>query len=222
MKIMFVFTLLFSVSIHAAESKCFGRTSNGRLENGVRLPLSGENFISYSTVLSYAGRTYVHSAVKDIMIDSYSNLNSELPEKIYKYGETGFKNGGKFKPHKTHTNGLSVDFFTPMNDVENRSRHLPTTISNKFGYNIELKGNGEYKNLKIDYEAMAAHVASLHKSSVKRGFDLWRVIFDPQLRPPLYETAYGDYLKMFVSFSKKRSWVTHDDHNHVDFKIPCD
>ena len=52
-------------------------------------------------------------------------------------------------------------------------------------------------------------------------FDLWRVIFDPKLQPKLFKTKYGDYLKANVQFSKKRSWLRHDEHYHVDFSVPC-
>ena len=29
------------------------------------------------------------------------------------------------------------------------------------------------------------------------------------------------YLKDNIQFSKRRSWVRHDEHYHVDFAIPC-
>ena len=48
-----------------------------------------------------------------------------MPDTVYKYTETGFENGGKFRPHKTHQNGLSVDFMTPVKNKNNESVHLP-------------------------------------------------------------------------------------------------
>lgn len=69
---------------------------------------------------------------------------------------------------------------------------------------------------------MGAHIVSLHKEVLKKGGDLWRVIFDPELQPFLFKTKkYGAYLKKKIQFSKKRSWVRHDEHYHVDFKINC-
>ena len=191
------------------------------MKNGVELPSEGKNFVSYSTIAEWGGRTYVHSAVRRIILDAYKSLEISHPDKVYKYAETGFEEGGVFKPHKTHQNGLSVDFMTPMISLKGESKHLPTNIFNKFGYNIELDKNGTYEDLKIDYESMATHIVELHKSSKALGYGIWRVIFDPELQPKLFETEYGIYLKEHVQFSKKRSWVRHDEHYHVDFEIPC-
>jgi penicillin-insensitive murein DD-endopeptidase len=43
-----VAAMIAATSAFAAESTCFGTTSNGRLEGGVKLPLSGPNFSTYS------------------------------------------------------------------------------------------------------------------------------------------------------------------------------
>ena len=212
---------MFSTNVLAKESTCYGTTSNGKLDGGVKLPSSGNNFVSYSSVAAMAGRTYVHSIVKDIIISSYKDLEKDQPNKVYKYAETGFQDGGRFKPHKTHRNGLSVDFMTPVINSKGKSVHLPTHPFNKFGYNIEFDTKDNYDGLTIDYEALAAHIVALHKQSRKSGHDLWRVIFDPKLQPNLFKTKYADYLKNNIQFSKKRSWVRHDEHYHVDFAIPC-
>ncbi|TQV88671.1 replication initiation protein [Aliikangiella coralliicola] len=209
------------ISVAAKESICFGTTAKGRLKDGVELPSSGNNFVTYSRVARAAGRTYVHSKVKDIVVEAYRILESEQPKKVYKYAETGLKEGGQFKPHKTHRNGLSVDFMTPVINKKGKSVHLPTNPFNKFGYNIEFDKNGVYEGLKIDYEALAAHIVVLDKTAKQKGYDLWRVIFDPSLQPELFKTKYSAYLKANIRFSKKRSWVRHDEHYHVDFAIPC-
>lgn len=214
--------LIFFASLASAgESTCFGTTANGRLEGGVELPASGENFEGYSTIARLAGRTYVHSEVREIIIAAYKELETTQPGKVYKYAETGYKDGGQFKPHKTHKNGLSVDFMVPVVNGNGESVHLPTNPLNKFGYNIEFDANSSYENFTIDYEALAAHIVAVHKESRKRGHDLWRVIFDPELQPNLLKTRYSEYLSKYVEFSKRRSWVRHDEHYHVDFEIPC-
>lgn len=213
--------LLFTHNAISTESKCFGTTSDGRLENGVKLPAKGNNFISYSTMARLAGRTYVHSSVSEIIIAAYKALEEDQPGKIFKYAETGFREGGEFKPHKTHRNGLSVDFMTPVINNAGKSVHLPTHALNRLGYDIEFNSRGVYKNLVIDYEAMAAHIVALHTQATKSGYDIWRVIFDPKLQPELLNTRYAEYLKKNITFSKKRSWVRHDEHYHVDFAIAC-
>jgi penicillin-insensitive murein endopeptidase len=140
---------------------------------------------------------------------------------VFKYAETGRKRGGVFKPHKTHQNGLSVDFMTPVVNQNGQSVHLPTHALNRLGYDIEFDSNNEFKGLQIDYTAMAAHIVALHQQAVARGHDLWRVIFAPELQAPLYDTKYGDYLRRHIQFSTKRSWVRHDEHYHVDFAVQC-
>ena len=218
----YIFLLLwFPIVAQSDPSICYGTTSTGHLKNGVQLPENGNNFEGYSSIARLAGRTYVHSAVKDIVVKSYKNLETELPDKIFKYAETGFQKGGEFEPHKTHRNGLSVDFMTPVINAANQSVHLSTHPLNKFGYDIEFDKNGRYDGLRIDFLALAGHIVELHKEATRQGHDLWRVIFDPKLQEPLFETKYGVYLKKNISFSKKRSWVRHDEHYHVDFSIPC-
>jgi len=213
--------LVFSTVAGAEESVCFGTTSNGRLENGVKLPASGENFEGYSDIARLAVRTYVHSTVRDIVLSAYTALETDQPNKLFKYAETGFEAGGKFKPHKTHQNGLSVDFMVPVVNASGESVHLPTHPFNRFGYEIEFDKNGRLDEWRIDYEAVAAHIVALHKASVKRGYNVWRVIFAPELQPHLFKTQYAAYLAKHIQFSKKRSWVRHDEHYHVDFAIPC-
>jgi len=212
---------VFSATALSVESACYGTTANGRLENAVQLPARGSNFVGYSMVARAAGRTYVHSAVERIVVAAYQDLATEQPKKIYKYAETGIKEGGQFTPHKTHRNGLSVDFMTPVVNAAGESVHLPTHPLNRLGYDIEFDASGRYEGLSMDYEALAAHIVALHKQAKQQGYDLWRVIFDPDLQPNLFNTQYAAYLKQHNQFSKKRSWVRHDEHYHVDFAIPC-
>ena len=222
MKIVALFIIIFPLVTLANESKCYGTTSNGRLENGVKLPDKGKNFVGYSKLARIAGRTYVHSEVKKIILKSYATLEIEHPDKVFKYAETGFKKGGEFKPHKTHRNGLSVDFMTPVITPDGNSVHLPTHPLNKLGYNIEFDEAGNFEGLRIDYEALSAHLVSLHKAAKALGHDIWRVIFDPKLQPYLLNTQYGQYIKDNIQLSKKRSWVRHDEHYHVDFSVQCE
>jgi len=205
----------------AAESTCYGTTKNGRLENGVALPTEGNNFIAYGKVPRIAGRTFVHSKVRAVVLDAYRRLETEQPGKVFKYGETGFEGGGKFKPHKTHQNGLSVDFFVPVLDREGRSSHFPTHLLNKYGYDFEFDEKGEHADYKIDFEALGAHIVALHQAARQAGAGLWRVLFAPELQPFLYASRYGAYIRKNVTIPKKKSWVRHDEHIHVDFDVPC-
>jgi penicillin-insensitive murein endopeptidase len=213
--------LLAAGGAAAVESVCYGTSSNGRLENGVQLPSGGNNFVSYGSLPDMAGRTYVHSKVRDIVIEAYHSLEKTQPGKVFKYAETGFEKGGKFKPHKTHRNGLSVDFMVPVIDKAGKSVPLPTNPVNRYGYDIEFDTRGRYEEYIIDYEALAAHLVALHQTARQHGAGIWRVIFDPQLAPNLYTTTSGAYLRKHLPIQKTKSWVRHDEHYHVDFQLAC-
>jgi penicillin-insensitive murein endopeptidase len=205
----------------ATESTCFGTVANGKLENGVALPSSGPNFSSYSTAAELVGRTYVHSRVRDVVVNSYKALEAAAPEKVFIYGETGWKSGGRIKPHRTHQNGLSVDFMVPVVNRAGRSVPLPTNALNRFGYDIEFDAAGRYDELEIDFLAIAEHLYQLQLAARTQGIGIALVIFDEAYLPRLFATARGQYLKQNLKFMKGKPWVRHDEHYHVDFAVRC-
>jgi len=210
-----------SATSSAKESTCYGTSKHGRLDGGIKLPSDGPNFEAYSLVGKTLGRTYLHSKVHRIVVDTYKKLETEAPGKVYIYGETGKEEGGPFWPHKTHQNGLSVDFMVPVVDKNGVSVPLPTNAFNKWGYDIEFDRSGKYDDYRLDFEAMAAHLVALHKTAKAAGVKIRRVIFDPKMQKYLFKTTHGRYLKRHLTFSKKRSWVRHDEHYHVDFVVRC-
>lgn len=202
-------------------STCYGTTSDGSLTNGWKLPSSGPNFSTYSTIGSMVGRTYVHSDVYNVLLDSYKVLESTSPGSVFVYGETGKKAGGPFGPHKTHRNGLSVDFMVPVVDDSGKSVPLPTSVLNKWGYDIEFDVDGRYEDLTIDAAAMAEHIYLLYRTAEEQGVGISRVIFAPELQPLLHSTARWPFLRDHIEFSERRSWVRHDEHYHIDFIVQC-
>jgi penicillin-insensitive murein DD-endopeptidase len=113
------------------ESICYGTTDKGRIENAWQLPTSGENFSVYSSMGTMAGRTYVHSKVYATVVDAYKILFKEEPNKVFVYGETGWKGGGRFRPHKTHQNGyLLISLSLCLIKTINPSPFLPTLSIN--------------------------------------------------------------------------------------------
>lgn len=213
--------LALSRASFAADSQCFGTTSNGRIENSVKLPADGTNFRAYSQVGAAAGRTHVHSKVHDIVVAAYAALARTSPSTVYVYGETGWAGGGRFRPHRTHQNGLSVDFFVPVRDAQGRSVALPTSVLDRFGYDIEFDERGRYQDYTIDFAAMAEHLHELQVAAKARGVALALVIVDPPFLARLYATPRGSELKQSLPVMKGRAWVRHDEHYHVDFAIPC-
>jgi penicillin-insensitive murein endopeptidase len=203
------------------ESTCFGTVAKGRLENGTALPSGGPNFSSYSTSAEVVGRTYVHSKVQDMVVTTYKALEVAAPEKVFVYGETGWRSGGRIRPHRTHQNGLSVDFMVPVLDEAGRSVPLPTSALNKFGYDIEFDASGRYADLTIDFAALAEHLYQLHLAARAQGAEIALVIFDQAYLPRLFATTRGPYLERNLKFMKGKAWVRHDEHYHVDFAVRC-
>lgn len=214
------FVLIMFCGPLSAQSVCIGTTANGSLIDGVQIPRTGENFVPYSNLAVTVGRTYVHSKVRDIIVDSYKKLETSQPNTVFMYGETGWQSGGKFKPHKTHQNGLSVDFMVPVLEG-GVSVPLATSPLNKFGYSIEFDEKGVWKEQEIDFDAMAAHIRAVHETATALGVEIWRVIFDPKLQSYLLDAPDGAYISEHIQLSKKRSWVRHDEHYHIDFIVPC-
>ena len=210
-----------SVSAVAVESTCYGTVSNGRLEQGVRLPESGPNFSSYSTLAGNVGRTYVHSKVLAVITAAYAALERSAPEKVFVYGETGWPSGGRIRPHRTHQNGLSVDFFVPVQDGSGRSVPIPTGATNRYGYDIEFDQEGRFAEYSIDFEALAEHLYQLHAAAKTQGIGIALVILDPPYLPKLFATPRGPFLRKNLRFMQGAAWWRHDEHYHVDFAVPC-
>jgi len=103
-----------NVKASETSSTCYGSTSKGRIKNSKSLPIKGKNYRAYTGLTQFLGRNYVHSTIKKIILESYESLEKNHPHYKYIYGETGHKTGGSFEPHKTHQNGLSVDFMVPV------------------------------------------------------------------------------------------------------------
>lgn len=221
--VTFLIALLCASAATAEQpaSTCYGETSKGSLENGWKLPSDGPNFTAYSSIGVMAGRTYVHSRVYQVLVDSYAALEKTAAGKHFVYGESGLESGGAFRPHKTHQNGLSVDFFVPVLNAQGDSVSLPIGVFNKLGYNIEFDGKGQFETLQIDFESMAKHLLEIKRAADKHGVGIRVVIFDNAYQKKLIATATGKTLPAKIRFSVKKPWVRHDEHYHVDFVVKC-
>lgn len=205
----------------AADSVCYGTPADGRVEHAVRLPRGGANFDAYSSAGVALGRTYAHGRVVDAIAASYAELARSFPAKTFVYGETGFAKGGAFEPHRTHRNGLSVDFMVPVLDAKGRSVPLPGNAANRYGYDIEFDARARYRDLRIDFEAMAEHLHALHRAGERSGARIDRVIFEPAYLPKLFATRRGPWLRTHIAFVRGKVWWRHDEHYHIDFRTAC-
>lgn len=203
-------------------SRSIGSASNGSLENGVRLPSSGPNFETYSRLGSLLGRTSVHRDLGRIVTETYGRLEDDVPEQRWVYGETGWPGGGEFWPHRTHQNGLVVDFMVPLREDplsnERAVVPFPHALWDGFGYAVELDDEGRMEDgTTIDFAAVATHLGILDEVAREEGFRIRRVIFAPELRRILLRTDEGRSIRR-LNFNENPVWVRHDDHYHVEFE----
>ena len=210
-----------------SDSICRGTPSAGRLEQAGRLPMRGANFQAYGRAGVVAGRTHAHVRAVRASLDAYVALAEQMPDAVFVYGESGHARGGPFAPHRTHQNGTSMDFMVPVRDRDGRSLPLPGNAGNRYGYDLEFDARGRWRagtadELRIDFEALGAHLHALERSGRAQGAPIARVILAPEYLPRLFATSHGPELRRTLRFTRGKVWWRHDEHYHVDFKIPCE
>jgi penicillin-insensitive murein endopeptidase len=199
-----------------------GSYSNGTLENGKLIPFSGKNFKYFSEASYLAGRAFLNAKVLKTLLDTYQELDSIYPDKMFYIMESSYKKGGKFYPHRTHQNGLSVDLMTPMlKDGKNYDGLDHLGIPH---YWIQFDENGIYEKdntISINLNLVAHHILLLDKHARKNGLKIYRVHFQNNLHDEFYKTDFGKEVRkkgiiLTTGLSKTIS-EQHDDHFHVDF-----
>ena len=184
------------------------------------LPLDGSNFAANSRIGHGAGRYYLKGRIAACALAAYADLAQNHPEYRYIYGEMGWKGGGRFRPHRTHQQGMNADFMTPVYTLGENGEKIPAVLpcnaANLWGYNIRVDEEGRYEEYRLDTGAMIAHLAALKKHAPRYGVKVERVIFDPPLLKLLRADPDFKMLGNMV-FMEKKAWFPHDGHYHVDF-----
>lgn len=200
-----------------------GKVSNGSLENGRKFPYKGKNYKFFSPAsYSVLNRAWVHEKVLQIALNAYTECEKSCPHTKFLLMECSHKNGGRMWPHRTHQNGTSIDFGTPL-----LKKGKPYHMHNKFGllhYALSFDENGVVnynKHISIDYNTMAKHILALDKCARKQGMYVKKVIFKINLKDNFYASEYGKKVKQKgIYFALKLPPVIdnqHDEHYHVDF-----
>jgi penicillin-insensitive murein endopeptidase len=202
--------------LDAGPSRCHGGVAEGWLENGV--PLTGGGAARpYCWVCTRALRTYGHERAVAAVDAAYAELAQAYPGTDWVYGESGWPWGGRFRPHRTHRNGLAFDLMVPLAD----GARLPTGPWNRFGCDEAFDAEGVGAAGRIDFAAMADHLSILDRIARAQGGGIRRVIFAPDLQDNLFAAPGGAFLRQRLRFNARPSWVRHDDHYHVEFDFPC-
>lgn len=202
------------VAISASPNQaCYGTTSNGYLQGAsiVKTSTILEGPSTYCWFCKQALRQYADERVAQAIGYAYNDkIVYEYPNS-FMIGEVGFPWGGKFRPHKTHQNGMSIDIMVPLT-----TGALPTNIFNKYGYALDFDQKGRGEVGQINFKAIDASLLALQEYANTQGGRIQRVFFAPDLQKHLSAKVRSKF-----QFNTKQSWVRHDDHYHVDFGFPC-
>lgn len=206
--------------INEMKAVAFGKDKCGSLRGGAPLRCTGKNFESFSDVACVLGRNHLHPLAIGTIEDAYASLEATHPTRGWQFGDFGWKAGGRLRPHKTHQNGLSADFFVPVVNATGEPSSVPVEVGNKFGYGVEFDAKGVHDDLTIDWVALTDHLLALEAAGAAHRTTISRIILAPELRKVLVRK--DPRAKRFASrFSKRKSWVRHDEHYHIDFDIPA-
>jgi penicillin-insensitive murein endopeptidase len=179
----------------------------------------GLGYVTYSFLGSAAGRQYVDGRVRDALLATFSARSRAEGGRRFVMGETGWPSGGRFRPHRSHQNGMAVDVFMPVQTTSGDAAALATWPWNKFGYGMEFDERGEMGDLRIQFESVAAFLLEVDGQARQRGLRVARVIITPEFVPLLLETPTGRRLGALADrITRKPAWVRHDEHFHIDFE----
>ncbi|MTB50870.1 hypothetical protein [Lewinella sp. W8] len=202
-----------------------GTVANGHLSNAWLLPYRGDNFKYFSPVSYYLlDRAYVDARVHAAVTGAYARLAEDFPDRYWRVMECSRHEGGRMWPHRTHRNGLSVDFMVP------KIRHgKPSYWLDRLGvwhYALGFDDAGRSSLLpstNLDFTAMGHHLLALDDEARKAGLYLKKVILKIELKDDFFATEPGKRLRARgVYFAQALPDLVnnlHDDHYHVDFAI---
>lgn len=215
---------LYAQLTHSNKGKSIskGEYDAGSMENGYLLPFSGKNFKCYSLLSYYIlDREYVNSRVYYTVIETYKELDKYY-DRDFIYMEAAREKGGRLYPHRTHQNGLSIDFMTPL-VKEGKPKYYNALGVLRYALNFDDKGKlKQDEDVQIDFNVMAHQILILDKNARKNGLKIRKVILNIDLKDELYDTEYGKKLKAsgiyFARNLTPQLNKLHDDHFHVDFE----
>lgn len=205
-------------------SKSTGTVSEGALENGKLIPFQGVNFQYFDTLSYLNHRAYLNDKLKATLLGVYKEFEITAPDRKFFIMECSNKDGGQIFPHRTHQNGLSVDFMTPKK--KDRKDYYGLDTLGKDHYWLDFDDEGRYlkdRSVSIDFDLVASHILLLNDQAKVNGLKISKVIIKTELKDELFATANGRKLKDSGIYIVKALTPfinsLHDDHYHIDFEI---
>ncbi|MCI5056142.1 MAG: hypothetical protein MRY83_08540 [Flavobacteriales bacterium] len=170
----------------------------------------------------FLNRAWVDENVKEITILAYKDLHKTHPKRKFLIMDCSKKKGGRIRPHRTHREGLSIDFATPL-IRKNKPKHAHHNLG-IWHYLMQFDESGNrkwHRNTSIDFDLMAQHILLLDKYARKKGMYVKKVILKINLKEEFFATTNGRKVKRRkIYFARKLPKMVdnvHDDHYHVDF-----
>lgn len=209
-----------------------GRSDDGKLVNGKRLPFRGENFRFFNFISYVKGNCFLHDKVKKSILDAYKACETTCPGVQFSTGEGSKKYGGVYVlNHRTHQNGTSIDLQLVFN--KDGKQYNPLSLLNAYGYGLDTDNKGTInqsipvnfypKHIVIDFETNARYLLALDDACRKNGIKIRIIILKVELKPELFATPSGKKLLArhihFANVLPEMVNRAHDDHFHVDFEV---
>ncbi len=207
-----------------ASSISKGTVSKGELVNGRIVPFSGKNFHYFDTTSYLADRGFTHKKVLATILDAYDAMDELLPGRHFCLMECSHKHGGKLFPHRTHQNGLSIDFMMPKLKDGKPYYKLDNLGAQHYMLTFDKEGNySEDASIQLDFNTIALHILQLEAAAKENGLSIEKVIINTDLKDELFATEHGKKLQTSGIYVVRNLTPLinslHDDHFHIDFRL---
>jgi len=202
-----------------------GNWAKGSIQNAYLFPYKGKNFRYFSPLSYYIlDDAYLHSSLHATVLDAYAKCEKSLPNTFFRIMECSNEKGGKMLIHRTHRNGLSIDFMVPKKKRKKQYRLFDHLGMWHYFLNFDKNGKNTWNNdVQIDFDALATHILALQNAAEQHHLTIKMVILKLELKDELFSTQAGKKIKAkgiyFARSLQKKVNIMHDEHYHVDFKI---
>lgn len=209
---------------NSLQSISVGSVSDGSIKNSKLIPFSGDNYQYFDRWSYLNGRAFLNGDVLKAVLQTYDVLQQQLPKRWFNIMECSHKDGGKLFPHRTHQNGLSVDFMMPL--IKGGKAYYELDNKGIKHYLLDFDNSGRYSKdhtVSIDFNLVAKHILELNSQANKEGLKIVKVIIKIELKDELFNSKYGKILKnsgiYIVKGLTPKINELHDDHYHIDFGL---